>query len=85
MFMLIIFTLFSTNSLRLGTAARTYREPIVPPVTQFTIFPPPLSFQQIVGVWFKVELLFKDVGILRKLTSSPRYSAIVAPRAILVV
>ena len=84
MFMLIIFTLFSANSLRLGTAARTYREPIVPPVTQFTIFPP-LSFQQIVGVWFKVELLFKDVGILRKLTSSPRYSAIVAPRAILVV
>ena len=84
--MLIIFTLFSTNSLRLAPAARTYREPIVPPVTQFTIFPPPpLSFQQIVGVWFKVELLFKDVGILRKLTSSPRYSAIVAPRAILVV
>ena len=29
-----------------------------------------LSFQQIV-VWFKMELLFKDVGILRKLTSSP--------------
>ena len=51
-------------------------EPIVPPVTEsFTFYNLPsarslLSFQQIV-VWFKMELLFKDVGILRKLTSSP--------------